>query len=49
MSEQLPGESESRKPKLLEQMRRILRLKHYSIRTEKTYCDWARRFILLTH
>jgi len=33
-------------PKLLEQLRDKLRLKHYSIRTESSYIDWARRFIL---
>lgn len=32
--------------KLLDQMRDALRLKHYSFRTEETYIDWARRFIL---
>ena len=31
--------------KLLEQVRDILRLKHYSLRTERTYCDWIERFI----
>ncbi|MBL38438.1 MAG: integrase [Xanthomonadales bacterium] len=32
--------------KLLDRMRRIIRLKHYSVRTEKAYLHWARRFIL---
>jgi len=27
------------KLKLLDQMREVMRLKHYSIRTERTYCD----------
>lgn len=31
--------------KLLEQMRDVLRVKHYSLRTERTYCDWVERFI----
>jgi integron integrase len=35
-----------RPPKLLEQMREALRLRHYSLRTEEAYTDWARRFIL---
>lgn len=26
-------------------MRDVLRLKHYSYRTERTYCDWVERFI----
>jgi len=33
-------------PKLLEQVRDVIRRKHYSIRTEQTYTDWIRRFIL---
>ncbi|MDP9099271.1 MAG: phage integrase N-terminal SAM-like domain-containing protein, partial [Verrucomicrobiota bacterium] len=26
-----------------------LRVKHYSVRTEKSYIDWIRRFILFHH
>ena len=33
-------------PRLLDQIRDRIRLKHYSIRTEQAYLDWARRFIL---
>jgi len=37
----------SHKPKkLLEQVRDMLRVKHYAYRTEKTYIFWIRRFIL---
>lgn len=32
--------------KLLGQVRDVIRKKHYSIRTEETYCDWIKRFIL---
>ena len=32
--------------KLLDQVRDAIRRKHYSIRTEATYCDWIRRYIL---
>jgi len=32
--------------KLLDRMRRIIRLKHYSLRTEKAYLHWAKRYIL---
>ncbi len=32
--------------KLLDGVRWHLRVKHYSIRTEKTYLDWIRRYIL---
>jgi hypothetical protein len=31
--------------KLLEQVRDLIRLRHYSIRTERCYCDWITRFI----
>jgi integron integrase len=33
-------------PKLLDQVRDKIRLKHYSIRTEQAYTDWIRRYIL---
>lgn len=33
------------KLKLLDQIREVMPLKHYSIRTEQTYCDWVRRFV----
>ncbi|QXP85762.1 integron integrase [Methylococcus sp. ANG] len=32
-------------PKLLDQLRNKIRLKHYSLRTEQAYVDWARRYI----
>lgn len=32
-------------PKLLDRMRTETRLRHYSIRTEQTYIEWARRYI----
>ena len=33
-------------PKLLTRMREHLRTRHYSLRTETAYVDWARRYIL---
>jgi integrase len=33
------------KLKLMDQCREVMRLKHYSIRTERCYCDWIRRYI----
>ncbi|WP_324780993.1 integron integrase [Thiobacillus sedimenti] len=33
-------------PKLLDQVRGKIRLKHYSIRTEEAYVDWIKRFVL---
>ncbi|MDD3019215.1 MAG: integron integrase [Comamonas sp.] len=41
-----PNAEIPRPPKLLERMRIHLRTRHYSIRTEEAYIDWARRFIL---
>jgi len=32
--------------KLLDRVRDAIRFKHYSLRTEKTYTDWIKRFIL---
>jgi site-specific recombinase XerD len=32
-------------PKLLDQLREALRSRHYSRRTEQTYCMWVKRFI----
>ena len=33
-------------PKLLDQVRNTLRVRHYAFRTEKTYLNWIKRFIL---
>jgi hypothetical protein len=32
-------------PKLLDRLRETLRTRHYSRRTEQTYCQWVKRFI----
>jgi integron integrase len=32
-------------PKLLEQLKQALRARHYSPRTESTYCQWVKRYI----
>ncbi len=37
------------KPKLLHLVRNTIRLKHYSIRTERAYVDWIKRFIVFHH
>ena len=34
------------KPRLLDQVRDVIRLRHYSLRTEETYIQWIKRFIL---
>jgi len=33
------------KPKLLDLLREQIRLKHYSIRTEKTYSYWTKQYV----
>ena len=35
-------------PRLLDEVRGVIRRLHYSIRTEQTYLDWIRPFILST-
>jgi integron integrase len=40
--------AESRRPKLLDQVRAAIRARHYSRRTERAYVGWIRRFILAT-
>lgn len=40
------GTGLSASPRLLDQVRGKIRLKHYSIRTEQAYVDWIKRFIL---
>jgi hypothetical protein len=34
------------KSPLLERLREAIRVRHYSIRTEKSYVQWVKRFIL---
>ncbi len=36
----------SKRPRLMDQVRERLRVKHYSLRTEQVYTDWIKRFIL---
>ncbi len=33
----------------LEQVRQVMRTQHYAIRTEQSYVEWIRRFILFHH
>jgi integron integrase len=42
------GVTAEKTPRLLDQVRTRLRLKHYSLRTEQAYIGWIRRFILAT-
>jgi integron integrase len=40
-----PAEPAPESPKLLDRVREVIRLKHYSYRTEQAYCDWIRRYV----
>jgi integron integrase len=46
MAERLVRTPAAGKPKLLDQVRDVVRRKHYSIRTEQAYIDWIKRFIV---
>jgi len=35
----------SKDRKLLDEVRTVMRLRHYSIHTERTYCDWIKKFV----
>ncbi|HXS74254.1 MAG TPA: integron integrase [Rhodanobacteraceae bacterium] len=41
-----PAVAQSRSPRLVDEIRARLRLKHYSFRTEQAYIGWVRRYIL---
>ena len=36
-------------PRLLDQVRQVLRVRHYALRTEECYVNWMARFILFHH
>ena len=46
MSAMIANGPPGNKPKLLQQVRGVIRRKQYSIRTEQAYVDWIKRFIL---
>jgi len=41
----MPGSTGSQSPRLLDQVRQVLRLHHYSIHTERSYVKWIVRFV----
>jgi hypothetical protein len=41
-----PEKSPATPPRLLDQVRDQLRLKHYSLRTEQAYVGWIKRYII---
>jgi len=42
----VPRAPAGQKPKLLDQVREAIRMRHYSMRTEEAYVSWIKRFIL---
>ncbi len=44
-----PSYATPQRPKLLDHVRATMRLRHYSLRTEKTYLHWIKRFIMFHH
>jgi len=45
LESRVPG-ADVRPPRLMDQVRARMRVKHYSVRTERAYAGWIRRFIL---
>jgi hypothetical protein len=41
----LEGVIRNPKGEILDQVREVMRIKHYSLRTERCYCDWIKRYI----
>jgi hypothetical protein len=39
----------NRQPKLLDQLRNAIRVKHYPLSTEAAYVSWVKRYILFHH
>ena len=42
-------ESQEPTPKILGQVRNLMRLYHYSIHTERSYPDWIKHRMIYTH
>lgn len=40
-----PATGEAARPRLLDQVRAVIRVRHYSLRTEEAYIHWIKRFI----
>ena len=41
----MPAATRSQQPKLLDEIRTVLRLHHYSMHTERSYGEWIVRFV----
>ena len=42
-------ESQDKPPRILDQVRNVMRVHHYSIHTERSYIDWIKRYIQFHH
>ncbi len=42
----MDAEQPQAEPRLLDQLRKHIRMRHYSIRTERTYAHWIKRFVV---
>lgn len=45
----MPAPGKSQQPKLLDEVRQVLRVHHYSIHTERSYIDWTFQFVRFHH
>jgi hypothetical protein len=41
----MPDATRSQQPRLLDEVRQVLRLRHYSIHTERSYVEWIVRCV----
>ena len=41
--------TQGQNPRLLDQVRQVMRRHHYSLHTERSYLDWIKRFIHFHH
>ena len=46
---EIDREGQEQAPRLLVQVRNVLRLHHYSIHTERSYVDWIKRYVHFHH
>jgi hypothetical protein len=37
--------SNTKNLKLMDEIRQVMRIKHYSIHTERSYCDWIKQYV----
>lgn len=45
----MDSQHKNRDKKIFDEVRDVMCLHHYSIHTERSYCDWIRRFALYHH